>query len=175
MMKNFIVCLIVFSSQVNSASHPEPLVSFDRVSQLVWTSVELGTDLVKFGSSKLQESLSGEPRKVYDKFVDHADNYKIMVVEWYKESPVSIGVSESVIKPVMSVLKGRYDAFNKLNHQYIDSLVDDFETRYHESSGLFGSELVDRILVVVWMYLCVRYAVGVMCGGCCKKNRNVGK
>ena len=175
MKGGIVACLMFFTVQVGSVSHQEPLVSFDSVSTLVWTSAELSVDLIKFGSCKLQESLSGEPRKVYDKFVDHAEHYKTMVVDWYSESSVSVGLRDSVIKPLIAVLKGRYDAFNKLNHQYLDPVLDDFEARYPKSTGLFGSELVDRILVVVWIYMCIRYVVGIMCGGCCKKNRQVGK
>jgi hypothetical protein len=173
-MKGFTVYLLAaVVGQVNSSS--EPLVSLDSVSNLVVSSVELGADLVKFGSSKLQESLSGEPRKVYDKFVVHADNYKTMVVKWYAESSVTAGVTENVLKPVIGVLKGRYDAFNKLNHQYLDPIVEDFEARYPSSTGLLGSELVDRALVIVWMYMCLRYVLGIMCRGCCNKNRQVAK
>ena len=174
-MRIFILCAILAGGQQIQAYHEEPLVSFERVSNLVWSSVELGTDLVKYGSSKLQESLGGEPRKIYDKFTDHADKYKGMIVEWYTESPVVAGVSDNVVKPVISVLKGRYDAFNKLNHVYLDDIVDEFNNRFPQSAGLFGSELIDRLLVMVWLYLCFRFVMRVMCRGCCKNKRHLDK
>jgi|LauGreDrversion4_2_1035121.scaffolds.fasta_scaffold34195_3 hypothetical protein len=168
-MKTFLLCMILATGSQVEASRDGPLVSFERVSSLVWSSVELGTDLLKFGSTKLQESLSGEPRKIYDKFADNADKYKGMVVEWYSESAVVSSVDDNLVKPVMSVLKGRYDAFNKLNHVYLDGIVDEFENRFPNSAGLFGSDLIDRTLVVVWLYMCVRCVMNTMCRGCCKR------
>lgn len=163
------------SSLVAASSKDEALVSFNRMTDLVWSSIELGSDLVKFGSTKLQESLTGEPKKVYDRFVDHSVEYKGMVAEWYRNSALVAGVTDNLVKPIAGVLKGRYDAFNKLNHMYLDPIVEDFEDRYPGSAGLLGSELIDRALVVIYLYMCVRFALQLMCGGCCRKNARQGK
>jgi len=173
-MRVFILLIIAAAATAangKKSSIEEPLVSYDKVHTLVTSSVELGVDLVKFGSYKIEESLNGETKKVYSKFVNRLEEYSTMV--WTMVAPVR-ALTVTAFGTVMSVVKNRYDAFNKLNHQYVDPIVVDFEGQFPSSAGLVGHELVDRLFVAVWIYYFFKCSIRLAfrkCGGCCKKTK----
>ena len=109
---------------------------------------------------------------MYGKFVHHVVEYRDMVWGLIKNSPLR-GIVVGIAGTVMGVAKNRYDAFNKLNHQFIDPIVVDFEARYPSSAGLLGHELIDRALVAVWVYYFVKCTLRLLCrkcGACSRKN-----
>ena len=136
----------------------EPILSYSKIDGLVRSSISLSVDTVKYGSIKFEEALPEEPRKIYAKFTNNLKAYTNMVSNAYATSPVKGGV-ETVIGIVWNFLAGRYARFNELNHRYITPIVSDFEQRFSTSKGLIGEELVDRALVVAWLWYAIKFVV----------------
>jgi hypothetical protein len=156
---------ILLITLISAASCRPALVSVDKVWDITTSSVELGYDLLRFGSSKIQETLTGDAREMYAKYVERIVEYRELVGDKINNSPAR-GIFLSFTSTIASALKNRYDAFNKLNHQYIDPIVVDFESRYPNSAGLLGHELGDRVLVAFWLYMFVKCTLRLVCRQC---------
>ncbi len=163
-----VLALGLVSSSV--ADFGEPIVSLDKVISLVKSTTDLGIDSAKFVSVKIEEALSDSHRVHYSKFAQHVHEYKELVVEMYKKSPLKVSV-EIITGTVMGVVAQVYERLNRLNHLYLDSVIEEFEYRFPSSSGLLGQELIDRALTFLWLFLSIRCVLKLVfcrgrCGGC---------
>ena len=164
---------------VAASSHTDrrhsPVVSLSKVTDLITDSFSLGLDLITFSSNKLEESLTGEPQKIYGKFVHHTTEYRDMVTEWWSTSRVGTTVTAG-LGVVASFALQQYQRMNKVSARILDPVVHEFEGRFPSSQGLVGASLGDRLLLIVWLVWLTRTSIrltGQVLFGCkgCRKSR----
>ncbi len=134
-----------------------PLISVSKVTDLATTSASIALDLAKFTSNKIEESLSGEPRRIYHEFTVHFHGYLRMLQEWWSTGTIGPHVMNGV-GFIVAVVKTNYERVNILSARIIDPIVNDFEKRYPSSEGLIGSSVLDRLLLAIWLMYFVKFA-----------------
>jgi hypothetical protein len=152
-----------------------PLISVSKVADLASTSASLTVDLVKFSSNKIEESLTGEPRRIYHQFLVHLDGYMRMVQEWWSTGFVGSQVMNAV-GFVTAVLTTNYERVDSLSARILDPVVSEFEKRYPSCSGLLGPSILDRLLLALWLVFFIRFTLRTLFGFVtCPSRRSLGK
>jgi hypothetical protein len=128
-----------------------PLISVDKVTDLVYSTASLSLNMFKFTSDKIEESLTGEPKNIYRKFTNHCAEYIDMIVNMWNTSP-AIAPVRNVVGIVTGHVINQYQRISKLSGKIIDPIVQQFEERYPASKGLIGSSILDRFLLIGWVY-----------------------
>ena len=144
-------CSMVAGEVSSHQAGVNPLISVYKVTELVSSTASLSLNMVKFTSDKIEESLTGEPKNIYRKFTKHCAEYTDMIVKMWKTSP-AIAPVRNVLGIVTGHVVDQYQRISKLSGRIIDPIVHQFEERYPASKGLIGSSILDRFLLISWVY-----------------------
>lgn len=150
----FVIGCLAIAADASS----KPLISVSKVTELATTSASLTLDIVKFSSSKIEESLSGEPRRVYNAFTLHVQTYLAMVKDWWSTGIVGSNVRNAWGFTV-AIVSANYERINSLSSRIMDPVVSEFEKRYPSCEGLVGPSILDRLLLALWLVFFVRFTV----------------
>lgn len=144
-------CSMVAGEIFDHEGGVKSLISVDKVTDLVYSTASLSLNMFKFTSDKIEESLTGEPKTIYRKFTNHCAEYIDMIVNMWNTSPALAPV-RNVFGIVTAHVINQYQRISNLSGKIIDPIVQDFEDRYPASKGLIGSSILDRFLLIGWVY-----------------------
>lgn len=135
-------------------------MSVAAVTELASDSLSLTYDLIRFSSVKIEESLSGEPKKIYSEFTKKCVAYKAMVVDFWNPQPALI----DIMKSITAIAYEQYATLNTLSARILDPLMNEFEKKFPSSERMIGTGLADRLLLATYLIWFVRFVLSVISG-----------
>jgi hypothetical protein len=139
--------LSVFFSAGVVVGAVHPLVSFSGVWDLTMETFGLVKDVTLYAHDKALEFVPTETRLKYEEYLN------LGAAEFHKAKRELQEIVRPTVDVVHEALTGIYQAADKRTSGILNTIVVDFERRFPRESGKIGRSLLDRLVLILYLYI----------------------